>query len=60
MNQDIQKKILSLLNLEKDWNYGSGEKITEEAILIALAISDELPHEIYNFIESFPLEDGGS
>jgi len=55
---NIKNEILSIMKLEDGWNYGDGIAITEEASLIALAISDILPTSIYKNIEPFPLNDG--
>lgn len=54
----IRDNILSLTRLDYGWNYGEGEKIRDDAVLIALAISEVLPTFIYKDIEAYPLNDG--
>jgi hypothetical protein len=56
--KEVRRQILSIYKLEDGWNFGDGQKIKEESILVALAIVDNLPRAKYHFLEAFPTNDG--
>jgi len=55
----VDENIISLSNLEDGWNFGDGNKIRKDIIEITLFIRKIIDIETYNFIEAFPLTDGG-
>lgn len=58
--KDIELKLLSFLELNDGWNNGQCSSITQDSVLIAIAIIREVnfPSNKYSFIEAFPTEDG--
>lgn len=55
---DIENRLLGLLNLEEGWHFGEGNRISEESVLIAIAITRKINSTKVSFIEAFPTEDG--
>ena len=59
MQHKIESSLLSLLDLEKGWHYGEGTPLSEESVLIAVAITRRLEvNKEIKYIESFPTLDG--
>jgi hypothetical protein len=55
---DIENRLLGLLNLEEGWHFGEGNRISEESVLIAITITRKINSTKVSFIEAFPTEDG--
>lgn len=55
---NIENRLLGLLNLDAGWHFGEGNKISEESVLIAIAITRKIKSPKISFIEAFPTEDG--
>lgn len=67
-NHEIINQIFSLLDLPQGWNYGEGDKIKEDVVLISLIILENAPllrggllaqSIIYENVEAFLLSNGG-
>ena len=59
MQLKIESSLLSLLDLKNGWHFGEGASISEDSVLIAVAITRRFEgNKDIKYIESFPTLDG--